>query len=189
MTTQEDKRAERAARSALESIVEMVQNLDPEKAREAAAQEYANKLSLKECKKMLRKFGIECYENESLEELREAIAVNIADMTFEPEGFDFDEYSARDDAQDRIQEHPLSVEVRSGWCNSKSEMEPEEFLILLCTGGPAVRIIGRLGYCSQPDRATLEYQDWFTSWEPLCDITEEESEALLRYCQQFYFGE
>lgn len=129
MTTQEDKRAEQQARSKLESIVEMVADLDStdDEAREAA------------------------YE--------------------------------------RIQEHPLSVQVRSGWCNSKSDMEPEEFTILLCTGGPAVRIYGELGRYSEPDSARLEYQDWFTPWEPLYDISEEQEQALLRYCQQFYFGE
>jgi hypothetical protein len=189
MKTQEDNRAEQQARSKLESIVEMVQNLDPEKAREAAAREYSKTLSRKECNTILREFDIECYDNESLEELREAIAVNIADKTYEPDGFDFDEDPAREDAMERIQEHPLSVQVRSGWCNSKQDMEPEEFSILLCTGGPAVRIYGELGQYSEPDSARLEYQDWFTPWEPLYDITEEESEALLRYCQQFYFGE
>lgn len=129
MTTQEDKRAEQQARSKLESIVEMVADLDStdDEAREAA------------------------YE--------------------------------------RIQEYPLSVQVRSGWCNSKSDMEPEEFTILLCTGGPAVRIYGELGRYSEPDSARLEYQDWFTPWEPLYDISEEQEQALLRYCQQFYFGE
>jgi len=112
----------------------------------------------------------------------ESIVEMVADL-------DSTDDEARDEALERILEHPLSVQVRSGWCNSKQDMEPEEFSILLCTGGPAVRIYGELGQYNEPDRARLEYQDWFTPWEPLYDITEEESEALLRYCQQFYFGE
>jgi len=68
-------------------------------------------------------------------------------------------------------------------------MDPEEFNILLCTGGPAVRITGDLDLLNQPDTARLEYQDWFEPWEPLYDITAEEQQALLTYCQQFYLGD
>lgn len=95
---------------------------------------------------------------------------------------------AREEALNAIHEDPLSVEVRSGWASSPSEFEAQEFQILLCTGGPAVRIIGELGQCNEPDRASLEYQDWFTSWERL-PISKEDEEILLTYCRVFYFGE
>jgi hypothetical protein len=62
-------------------------------------------------------------------------------------------------------------------------------MILLCTGGPAVRVFGTLDEHMQPDSARLEYQDWFTPWAPYVCPTEAESDALLTYCQQFYFGE
>jgi hypothetical protein len=91
-------------------------------------------------------------------------------------------------ARERIDEDPLSVELRSGWCNSKEEMEPEEFKILLCTGGPAVQIIGDLGQWNEPERASLQHQDWFERWEDL-HLTSEEEEIVLEYCRCFYFGE
>lgn len=91
------------------------------------------------------------------------------------------------DPQERIQEDPLSVEVRTGWHNPGEGMENEEYTILLCTGGPACRIIGDLIH-DEPDTAKIEYQDWFTPWESYYDTTPEEDEALLSYAQQFYYG-
>lgn len=93
-------------------------------------------------------------------------------------------------AQEDIQNDALSVEVRSGWTPlGDVPFRAEEFMILLCTGGPAVRIVGELGEHNEPERARLEYQDWFTPWAPCACTTEAESAALLTYCQQFYFGE
>lgn len=92
-----------------------------------------------------------------------------------------------EEAYDRIQEDPLSVEVRSGWHAPGGDASPEEFMILLCTGGPAVRVIGYLDQHGQPWEARIEYQDWFTPWVELRDGVDET--ALLTYCQQFYFGE
>lgn len=93
----------------------------------------------------------------------------------------------REDAERRIQEDPLSIEVRSGWASSKDEFEPEEFCILLGTGGPAVRIIGELSD-GQPTRARLQVQDWFTPWTDYRGHAIS-SDDLLTYCGQFYFGE
>lgn len=73
------------------------------------------------------------------------------------------ECTSREDAEQRIHEDALSVEVRSGWVSSKAEMEPEEFMILLTTGGPAVRILGELRD-GEPYRAWLQVQDWGTPW-------------------------
>lgn len=75
-----------------------------------------------------------------------------------------DKCESRDDAIERIQEDPLSVEVRSDWVTPGEEMTAGEFQILLCTGGPAVRIMGELSDHGEPDRAWLEYQDWGTQW-------------------------
>lgn len=89
---------------------------------------------------------------------------------------------------DEIWEDPLSVQVRSGWHSPGSNPEPEEFHILLCTGGPAVAIFGELDEYGQPYSATLMHQDWFEPWQPL-DLTAEETETLHDYCRVFYFGE
>lgn len=92
-----------------------------------------------------------------------------------------------DDARERIQEDPLSVQIRSGWYSSGETPEPEEFEILLCTGGPAVRILGELDQYGQPSRAWLEYQDWGTPWTLYHE--QGAGDTLVEYAQQFYFGE
>jgi len=93
----------------------------------------------------------------------------------------------RDDALTTIQEDPLSVEVRSGWVSPGRDMEPEEYMLLLCTGGPAVRITGSLNDFFEPDTAKIEYQDWFTPWIEMV-ISNEDEAVLLEYCQTFYFS-
>ena len=96
--------------------------------------------------------------------------------------------NAREEAEQTIQEDPLSVQVRSGWHNPGEKAENEEFEILLCTGGPAVRIIGELDEHNEPERARIEFQDWFTSWMDY-PLDSEEEEDVLTYCGSFYFGE
>jgi hypothetical protein len=88
-------------------------------------------------------------------------------------------------ARDNIQEDPLSVEVRSDWTTPGEPLEPSEFCILLCTGGPAVRIVGELNR-GEPCRAWLEYQDWGTPWTQYFGAS---SDTLCQYAAHFYFGE
>ena len=86
----------------------------------------------------------------------------------------------REVAQTRIEEDPLSVEVRGEWHAPGGDgAKPSEFMILLCTGGPAVRIIGELNQFGEPDEARIEYQDWFTPWQTLFDASGEESAKSL----------
>lgn len=99
------------------------------------------------------------------------------------------ECESREDAEQRIQEDPLEIQVRAGWYTPGEKPEkPSEFLILLCTGGPACRIVGELNEYGDPIRTRLEYQDWFTSWTEYI-TTGEDHKALLTYAQCFYFGE
>lgn len=95
----------------------------------------------------------------------------------------------RDDAEQRIQEDPLTVEVRSAWYSpgDSDGQQPSEFQILLCTGGPAVRIIGELDEYGQPSRAWLEHQDWGTPWTHYYESGS--NDVLVEYASQFYFGE
>ena len=112
--------------------------------------------------------------------------VKALDGGGEIDGEEIDEETARE----RIQEDPLSVEVRSDWHEPGSKDDkPTEYKILLCTGGPAVRIIGELDEHQQPDTAQLEYQDWFTPWVRYANTSSEEDEALLTYARQFYYRE
>lgn len=96
------------------------------------------------------------------------------------------EYSSQDEARERIQEDALSVEVRSGWTSLGDTPTPEEFRIVLCTGGPHVEIRGEFGIYGTPYRAWLQYQDWGT---PLTQYFDIEESTLLAYASCFYFGE
>lgn len=89
-----------------------------------------------------------------------------------------------DAIEESCQEQPLAVDVRSGW-GTPGELEPEEFQILLSTGGPALRIIGDLEDQS-PTSARLEHQDWGTPWTQW--RRDVDHEALEWFCSLFYFG-
>lgn len=71
---------------------------------------------------------------------------------------------SQDEALERLENNPLEIEFRSGWESSRYELTPSEFSILLCTGGPAVRIRGELDHHGYPSRAWVEYSDWDTLW-------------------------
>lgn len=95
------------------------------------------------------------------------------------------ECTDEDAARDNIQEDPLEVQVRSDWTNPGETLEAGEFMILLCTGGPAVRIVGELNR-GEPCRAWLEYQDWGTPWTQWFGAS---SDTLCEYAANFFFGE
>lgn len=99
-------------------------------------------------------------------------------------------FKDRDAVYERVQESPLSVQVRSGWYSPGDRPEaPEEFEVLLTTGGPALRIRGELDEHSQPSRAWLEYQDWGTPWTEFHGEGAPSQDDLLTFCRCFYFGE
>lgn len=126
-------------------------------------------------------------ENDRAKEQARAQIESIVEMV---KALDLGTEADRDEARQRIQEDPLSVQIRSGWYDPGSkDRQPEEFCILLCTGGPAVRIVGELSQHCEPDAARIEFQDWGTPWEEFYISEETERMALLQYCQQFYFGE
>ena len=183
----DESHSEQQAKAQLESIVEMVTALDEEKAKEAAASEYAKDLSRERCVELLLEASIDSSDDEPIEDLREAVSVNIADGTIEPDDFEFE--FDEDEARQTIMEDPLSVQVRGDWGDPGSEdlATPAEFEILLCTGGPAVRIVGDLDR-GQPDRPRIQHQDWGTPWTEYFP-TEEQREAMQTYCEQFYFGD
>lgn len=93
-----------------------------------------------------------------------------------------------DDARQRIQEDPLSIQVRSGWYSpGEDSPAPEEFEILLSTGGPAVRILGELDERGEPSRAWIQWQDWGTPWTDYYEPGMRDE--CLEYASHFYFGE
>ena len=162
-TTEDTKRAEQQARAQLDGTVAMVKRLEH---IQGGCDGEDCELTDKDIYEGLNLYWQE--GNEATEEERE-------------------QYHNEDEARQAIEEDPLSCQVRSGWANSPEEMEAEEYEILLCTGGPACRIVGDLDR-GEPDHARLEYQDWFTPWVEYLDMSHEEHEALLTYARQFYFG-
>mgnify|MGYP001591990335 CR=1 FL=1 len=131
-------------------------------------------------------------ENHAVENARvwvETISELVAVLESEefPVKVEGEEYADVDAVRERIQESPLSVQVRSGWAEPGAEMIAEEFEILLSTGGPALRILGELDEHKQPHRAWLEYQDCGTPWTH--HYVKDFSDTLLTFCRQFYFGE
>jgi hypothetical protein len=110
----------------------------------------------------------------------------LSDLQAHDAGQETSEEDQREEAEQRIQESVLSVSVRDGWRvpGSPSEDGPEEYEILLSTGGPALRIWGKLDR-GQPDSAELQMQDWGTPWTryPAPEAT------LLAFAAHFYFGE
>lgn len=108
---------------------------------------------------------------------------------------------AREERETRIQEDVLSVEVRSGWYvpgARDADTKPAEYRILLCTGGPAVQIVGDLSEHGEPETAVMQVQDWFLPWTDFYPATKidhdtdehaKAEEILLAYARCFYFGE
>lgn len=96
------------------------------------------------------------------------------------------ECKSREDAERRIHEDPLSLELTFGSCSPGERPEAEGFIILLGTGGPAVRIVGELDQHNAPKRAWIEAQDWFLPWTEYhgdgCSV-----DSLLAYCCSFSF--
>jgi len=97
-------------------------------------------------------------------------------------------FLSRDDVQEKIRESAYDVQVRSAWQDIGKELTALEFMILLAGGGPEVRIRGELDVFKEPSVTWLEYRSWGTPWQEL-RISREEQEAIITFCQQFYFGE
>lgn len=172
--------SERQAIAQLESICEMVERLT----KEGALKQHARGLSDEEAIKVLTLWDENKMSYDG-DDARERVEELIDDGTIEDfDGFEWDE----DEAREAIQEDALEIQVRSDWYTPGSDIpKPSEFYILLCTGGPAVRIIGELDEHGQPDRARIEHQDWGTPWTQYYIMDEAKREALLTYCQQFCF--
>jgi hypothetical protein len=93
---------------------------------------------------------------------------------------------SRAEAEKRIREDPLSVDLTFGSCSVGERPEVDGFTILLSSGGPATRIVGELDANNEPKRAWIEAQDWFQPWtEYHGDGCEHDS--LLTYCRCFNY--
>lgn len=164
MTKEDTERAKEQARAQLDSIIEMVKRYK----------------HCQECN------GDDCELTD--EEILNGLEILYKEgMTASEE--DKESYHNEDDARQRIEEAPLSVQVRSDWHNPGEDSSATEYEILLCTGGPAVRIVGDLDEHNQPENVKLEYQDWFTPWIRYGNTSSDEDSLLLEYANCFYFSD
>lgn len=94
-----------------------------------------------------------------------------------------------DELNERVQEMPLSVEVRDGWRAPGQFIEDNavEYQILLSTGGPALRISGGLDKYNRPSSATLQWQDWGTPWTEFVCEGNDDYDALMAFVGSFYY--
>lgn len=160
MSTQMTEHARQQAEAQLETIIALVKRVN-------------------HCNECDGHEDCELTDDDILEGLELATGQEVTDEERE-------QYHDEEEARERVQESPLSVQVRSGWYDPRGDPEPEEYEILLCTGGPAVRIIGELGRWNQPETAELQCR--FTPWVTF-GTTVEQDEAMLTYAGLFYFGE
>jgi len=124
----------------------------------------------------------------SIEDMSAEEKVELAELV-ETATIEEEIYENPDDVRERIEECPLSVQVRSGWYAPGAEgdaVKPEEFEILLSTGGPALRIIGDLDGYGRPALPRLQHQDWGTPWIEYFTV---DQDALEKWCACFYFGD
>lgn len=96
------------------------------------------------------------------------------------------EYEDQDSVRDAIMEDPLSIETRSDWtCVGDSDgLQPAEYRIVLCTGGPHVELVGDLDMHGEPEHVRVLYRDWGCHGE----LFYFDHKAVLEYAQQFTYN-
>jgi hypothetical protein len=184
MTNSNDNHGLDQAKAQAESIAAMVAaiNCDYDRLQELRDEREALADTIEECE-AVETDGDE--ERRAAFEARAALAAWDIENAEELEALEIEagECADLDEARENVQNHPLSVEVRSGWTSYGETTTAEEFRIVLCTGGPHVEIRGELSN-GTPSRAWMMYQDWGT---PLTQYFDVEGSTLLAYCQEFYF--
>ena len=135
-------------------------------------------------------YELHCWDADTTTPLTDEAKYILADLAWSNDGSTADAF--QDAVTQYVQEMPLSVLVRSGWyVPGTPEQQPEEFEILLSTGGPACRIIGELDRGSvawqSGCRPVMQHQDWFKPWTESSYAID--TNALLWFCEQFYYGE
>jgi hypothetical protein len=102
--------------------------------------------------------------------------------------FEGQTFSEADELHQVLVESALSVQLRDGWRSPGSKGEAEEYEILLSTGGPALRIWGRLDGFEPDEWPELQHQDWGTPWTAL-PLDESERADIARFARMFCFYE
>lgn len=106
--------------------------------------------------------------------------LTLKDLQAATEGFE-----SLEDAEQQLQETPLSVEVRSYW-GTPNDLEAAEYRIVLTIGGPSLSIQGDLNRYQEPCTAVMLMQDWGTQ---LTAYHQADEDVLVQFAQKFYYGE
>lgn len=93
-----------------------------------------------------------------------------------------------EDAQTEAYESALSVQLRSDWYTPGTKPSQAEYMILLTTGGPGLRIYGECDDHGEPHgRPRLQWQDWGTDWTD-AETDSSDDEALSAFVSCFIFS-
>lgn len=134
-------------------------------------------------------YELHCWDADTATPLTDEAKSILADLAWSNDGSSDDAF--QEAVTQYVQETPLSVQVRSDWHSPGETFTAGQFEILLSTGGPACRIIGELdrGLVAWQAgcRPVIQHQDWFKPWtESTYNV---DTNALVWFCEQFYYGE
>ena len=117
---------------------------------------------------------------------KEAFDTLYGDKREVKEYLEYEDELSTERIDELVHQEPLEIATRSQRANFQDEFESSDFKILLCTGGPAVRIFGSCegGY---PSDIELQHQDWFTPWESVRGLSEIQREAMEWFCNFFVY--
>ena len=91
-----------------------------------------------------------------------------------------------DEIYEAIIEFPLEILVRPDWHHIGGTSNFYEYKIILCTVGPACRIIGKFD-SRGPITAEIQYADWVTPWASIA-ISMKKEGILLEFAS-FFLGD
>ena len=111
--------------------------------------------------------------------------LNIAySGSMEPDEQDLEDYHKEELAREHIMEMPLDIEL------SQDIKDTKTYIILMGTGGPAVRIVA-IKYADKKMEVFVEHQDWFEKWQrlDLADVFQEKSAKEYDYLLSLFVEE
>ena len=85
---------------------------------------------------------------------------------------------------EELRDEPLEI---TSCLETGDRLDPGTFELLLCTGGPAMRVVGRVNRYGEGCDAVVQWQDWFKPWTSFQATSGAQREALEWFCNLFCF--